>query len=83
MGGRVAAYEDTGKVFLWRKFLRVGGRSYSALQELDSSSFLPGSNARRDSQFQRYGQLFNDWILRGLLRNGPRPTREEIRPLGR
>jgi len=78
MGGRVAAYEDTGKVFLWRKFLRVGGRSYSALQELDSSSFLPGSNARRDSQFQRYGQFFNNRILRRLFRDGLRPSREEI-----
>lgn len=78
MGGRVAAYEDSGKVFLWRKFLRVRGRSYSALQELDSSSFLPGSNARRDSQFQRYGQLFNNRILRRLFRDGLRPTREEI-----
>jgi hypothetical protein len=78
MGGRVAAYEDTGKVFLWRKFSSVRGRSYSALQELDSSSFVPGSNPRRDSQFQRYGQLFNNRILRRLFLDGLRPTREEI-----
>ena len=78
MGGGLAGYEDSGEVFLWRKFSSVRGRSYSALQELDSSPFLPSSNARRDSQFQRYGQLFNNRIRRRLFGDGLRPSREEI-----
>ncbi len=78
MGGGLASYEDSGEVFLRRKFSSVRGRSYSALQELDSSPFLPGSNARRDSQFQRYGQLFNNRILRRLFGDWLRPTRKEI-----
>ena len=52
MGGRLATYEDSGKVFLRRKFSSVRGRSNSALQELDSSPLLPGSESRRDSNFR-------------------------------
>jgi hypothetical protein len=78
MGGRVAAYEDSGEVFLRGSISSRGGRSYSALQELDSSSFLPGSNFGRNSKLSRYGQRFKYWILRGLLRDGLRPTREEV-----
>jgi len=80
MGGRLADNEDSREVFLRRSFSSERGRSHSVLQELDSSSLLPGGCSGNSA---RYGQLFNDWILRGLLRNGPRPTREEIRPLGR
>jgi hypothetical protein len=78
MGGGLAGYEDSGEVFLRRKFSSVRGRSYSALQELDSPSFLPCSNARRNSKLQRYGQLFKYRILRRLFRDGLRPSREEI-----
>jgi hypothetical protein len=78
MGGRLATYEDSGKVFLRGIISSVRRRSYAALQELDTSSHLPGSDFRRDSKLQRYGQLFNYWILCGLLRDGLRPTREEI-----
>ena len=78
MGGGMAGYEDSREVFLWRKLSSVRGRSYSALQELDSSSFLPGSDARRDSKLQGYGQLGKYRILRRLFRDGLRPTREEI-----
>ena len=83
MGGRLATNEDSGEVFLRRKFSSVRGRSYSALQELDSSPLLPGSESRRNSKLQGYGQLFEYWILRGLFRDGLRPTREEIRSVGR
>jgi hypothetical protein len=78
MGGRLATYEDSGKVFLRRKFSSVRGRSNSALQELDSSPLLPGSVFRRDSKLQRYGQCFEYRILRGLFGDGLRPTREEV-----
>jgi hypothetical protein len=78
MGGGLAAYEDSGKVFLWRSVSSVGRRSYSALQELDTPSFLPSSESRRDSKLPRYGFKFNDWIFSGLFRNGFRFTREEI-----
>jgi len=78
MGGRVAAYENSGEVFLRGSISSRGGRSYSALQELDSSSFLPGSNFGGNSKLSRYGQLFKYWILRGLLRDGFRPAREEV-----
>ena len=78
MGGRVAAYEDSGEVFLRGSISSRGGRSYSALQELDSSPFLPRTNFRRNSQLPRYRQFFNNWILRGLLRDGLRPTCEEV-----
>jgi hypothetical protein len=83
MGGGLAGYEDSGKVFLWRNVSGVWGRSYAALQELDSSPLLPRTDFRRDSKLSRYGQLFKYWILRRLFRDGPRPTREEIRPVGR
>ena len=78
MGGGMAGYEDSREVFLWRKLSSVRGRSDSALQELDSSPFLPGSDARRDFELQRYGQLGKYRILRRLLRDGLRHTREEI-----
>ena len=78
MGGRLATYEDSGKVFLRRNFSSVRGRSNSALQELDSSPLLPGSDFGRDSKLQRYGQLFNYWIRCGLFGNGLRPAREEV-----
>jgi hypothetical protein len=78
MGGRVAAYEDSGEVFLRGSISSRRGRSYSALQELDSSPLLPRTDFRRDSELSGYGQLFNYWILRGLLRDGLRPTREEV-----
>ncbi len=83
MGGRVAANEDSGEVFLRGSISSVRGRSYSALQELDSSPHLPNSDFGRDSKLSRYGQLFNYRILSGLFRDGLRPTSEEIRPLGR
>jgi hypothetical protein len=83
MGGGLAGYEDSGKVFLWRKLSSVRGRSNPALQELDSSPLLPRTDFGRDSKLSRYGQLFNYRILRRLFGDGLRPTREEIRPLGR
>jgi hypothetical protein len=78
MGGGLAGYEDSGKVFLWRNVSSVRGRSYATLQELDSSPLLPRTDFRRDSKLQRYGQLFNYWILRRLFRDGLRPSREEV-----
>jgi hypothetical protein len=78
MGEGLAGYEDSGKVFLRRKLSSVRGRSNSALQELDSSPFLPGTYFRRNSELSRYGQLFNYRILSGLFRDGLRPAREEI-----
>jgi hypothetical protein len=78
MGGRMAAYENSGEVFLRGSISSRGGRSYSALQELDSSSFLPSSKFGRNSKLSRYGQRFKYWILRGLLRDGLRPTCEEV-----
>lgn len=79
----MAAYEDSGKVFLRGFISSVRGRSYPALQELDSPSFLPGSNVGRDSKLQGYGFKFNDWIQRRLFGDGFRPARETVRPLGR
>lgn len=79
----MAAYEDSGEVFLRGFISSVRGRSYPALQELDSPSFLPGSNVGRDSKLQGYGFQFNDWIQRGLFGDGVRPARETVRPLGR
>jgi hypothetical protein len=78
MGGRVAAYEDSGEVFLRGSISSRRGRSYSALQELDSSPLLPRTDFRRDSELSGYGQLFNNRILRRLFGDGLRPTREEI-----
>jgi len=78
MGGRVAANENSGKVFLRRSISSVRGRSYPTVQELDSSPHLPTSDSRRNSKLSRYGQFFNYWILRRLLRDGLRPTREEV-----
>ena len=78
MGGGMAGYEDSGKVFLWRKFSSVRGRSYATLQELDSSPLLPRTDFGRDSKLSRYGQLFNYRILRRLFGDGFRPAREEI-----
>jgi len=83
MGGRLATYEDSGEVFLRRSISSVRGRSYSALQELDTSSLLPSSESRRDSKLPRYGFKFNDWIRSGLFRDGSRPARQEVRPVGR
>jgi hypothetical protein len=78
MGGRLATNEDSGEVFLRRKFSSVRGRSYSALQELDSSPLLPSSESRRNSKLQGYGQRFEYRILSGLFGDGLRPTREEV-----
>jgi len=78
MGGGLAGYEDSGKVFLWRNVSSVRGRSYATLQELDSSPLLPRTYLRRDSKLQRYGQLFNNRILRRLFRDGLRPSRKEV-----
>jgi hypothetical protein len=78
MGGRLATNEDSGEVFLRRKFSSVRGRSNSALQELDSSPLLPGSVFRRDSKLQGYGQRFEYRILSRLFGDGLRPTREEV-----
>ena len=83
MGGRLATYEDSGEVFLRGSISSLRGRSYSALQELDSSPLLPGSDFRGDSELQRYGQLFNYRIRSGLFGDGLRPSSEEIRPVGR
>jgi hypothetical protein len=81
MGGRVATYEDSGEVFLRGSVSSVRRGSYPALQELDSSPFLP--DFRRHSEFPGYGFEFNDWILSGLSRHGTRPSRQEVRPVGR
>jgi hypothetical protein len=78
MGGRVVGYEDTGEVFLRGRISGYRGRSYQALQKLDSTSLLPRSESGRDNKLSRYGQLFNYRILCGLLRDGVRPAREEV-----
>jgi hypothetical protein len=78
MGGRLATYEDSGKVFLWRNVSSVRGRSYPALQELDSSPFLPACYVGRDSKLSGRREHFVDWFFSGLFRDGLRPTREEI-----
>ena len=78
MGGRLATYEDSGEVFLRGSISSLRGRSYSALQELDSSPLLPGSDFRRDSELQRYGQFGNYWILGRLLGDRLRLAREEV-----
>jgi hypothetical protein len=78
MGGGLAAYEDSGEVFLRRNVSSVGGRSYPALQELDTSSFLPTCYFRRDSKFPGRGKRFVDWIRSGLFGNGLRPSGEEV-----
>jgi hypothetical protein len=78
MGGRLATYEDSREVFLRGSISSLRGRSYSALQELDSSPLLPGSDFGRDSELQRYGQLFNYRIRSGLFGDRVRPAREEV-----
>jgi hypothetical protein len=78
MGGGLAGYEDSGEVFLRGNVSSVRRRSYSALQELDSSPLLPRTYFRRDSKLSGYGQFFNYRILRRLFRDGLRPPREEI-----
>jgi hypothetical protein len=78
MGGRLATYEDSGKVFLWRNVSSVRGRSYPALQELDSSPFLPACYVGRNSKLPRRREHFVDWFFSGLFRDRLRPTREEI-----
>ena len=83
MGGRLATYEDSGEVFLRGSISSLRRRSYAALQELDSSPFLPGSDFRRNSKLQRYGQLFNYRVRSRLFGDGLRPSSEEIRPVGR
>jgi hypothetical protein len=83
MGGGLAGYEDSGEVFLRRNVSSVRGRSYPALQELDTSSFLPGSVFGRDSKLQRYRKRFVNRIRSGLFRDGLRPARKEVRPVGR
>jgi hypothetical protein len=83
MGGRVAANEDSREVFLRGCISGYRGGSYSAPQELDPPSLLPGSDVRRDPQLQRYGKRFEYRILSGLFRDGLRSSCEEIRPLGR
>jgi hypothetical protein len=83
MGGRVAANEDQREVFLRGCISGYRGGSYSAPQELDPPSFLPGSYFRRDPELQRYGKRFQYRIRSGLLRDGVRPAREEVRSVGR
>ena len=78
MGGRLATYEDSGKVFLRGSVSSVRGRSYPALQKLDSSSLLPGTNARTNSKLPRRRNGFTNWIQRRLSGDGLRPSREEI-----
>jgi hypothetical protein len=78
MGGALEGYEDSGKVFLWRSFPSVGGRSYPALQELDSSPLLPSSDGGRDSKLSGYGQLFKYRIRSGLFGDRFRLACEEI-----
>ena len=78
MGGRLATYEDSGKVFLWRNVSSVWGRSYAALQKLDSPSFLSSPNLRRNFEFPRYRQRFVYWFFRRLFGNRFRPTREKV-----
>lgn len=82
MGGRVATNENPREVFVRGSISGFKRRSYPALQELDTSSFLPSSKSRRD-YFTRYGFKFNDWIRSGLFRDGLRLARQEVRPLGR
>ena len=83
MGGRVATNEDSGEVFLRRSVSSFGRRSYAALQELDSPPFLPSSEFRRHSEFSGYRFKFNDWLFSGLSRDGARPSRQKVRPVGR
>lgn len=83
MGGRLATYEDSGEVFLRGIVSSVRGRSYPALQKLDSSPLLPATDFGRDSKLPRRRNYFNDWIRSGLFRDGARPARQEVRPVGR
>jgi hypothetical protein len=83
MGGRLATYEDSGKVFLWRGVPSVRGRRYPALQKLDTSSLLPATGLGRDFKLQRYRNHFVDWICGGLFWHGLRLARKEVRPVGR
>ena len=80
MGGGLATYEDSGKVFLRSGISGYRGRNYPALQELDTPPFLPriifGNNAR-------YRNVFNDWIQRRLRWDWFRFASTKDRPLGR
>jgi len=80
MGGRLATYENSGKVFLRGFVSSYGGRSYAALQELDSSPLLPRPDSRN---YSGYRNLFDYRLYGRLLGNRIRFTGEEIRPLGR
>jgi len=83
MGGRVATNENPGKVFLRGSVPSVRGRLDPALQELDSSPFLPATDSRRNADIPGRGNRFANRIRSGLFRDGPRLTRQEVRPLGR
>jgi hypothetical protein len=83
MGGGLAGYENSGEVFLRGSISSVRRRGYPALQKLDSPPFLPSSYLRRHSEFSRYREQFNDWILCGVFGNRIRHSGETIRPLGR
>ena len=78
MGGRLATYEDSGKVFLRSVISSVGGRSYAATQELGSSPLLPSSDFGRDSKLPRRRDFFNNRFFNGLFGDGFRPAREEV-----
>jgi hypothetical protein len=83
MGGRVATNENQGKVFLRGSVPSVRGRLDPALQELDSSPFLPATDSRRNADIPGRGNRFTNRIRSGLFRDGPRLARQEVRPVGK
>jgi len=83
MGGRVATNENQGKVFLRGSVPSVRGRLDPALQELDSSPFLPATDSRRNADISGRGNRFTNRIRSGLFWYWFRPTRQEVRSLGR
>ena len=83
MGGRLVTNEDSGEVFLWRSISGVRRRSYSALQELDSSPLLPFSKSGRPFKSPRHRNFVADWIQRRLFGDGVGHSCKEVRPLGR
>ena len=81
MGEGLVANEDSRKVFLRGVISSVRRRSYATSQELGSPSFLP--DFRRNSEFPRRRNQFDNRIQRRLFRDGIRPARQSLRPLGR
>jgi hypothetical protein len=75
--------EDSGEVFLRGNVRGKRGRGGSVIQKLDSPTFLPGSDFRRDSELPGRGNFFDYRLYGRLHRNGLRHSSEEIRPLGR